>query len=74
MESKVARTIKVHILGRTGREIKEASLEEAKAILKETFADPLGGLVIDRRTGQVISEIGPNVEEVSIVNLMVGGG
>jgi len=74
MESKVARTIKVHILGRTGREIKEASLEEAKAILKETFADSLGGLVVDRRTGQVIWEMGPNVEEVLIVNLMVGGG
>ena len=74
MESKVARTIKVHILGRNGREIKEVSLEEAKTILKETFADSLGGLVVDQRTGQVIWEIGPNVEEVLIVNLMVGGG
>ena len=74
MGAKVARIIKVHILGRNGREIREVGLEEAKTILRETFADPLGGLVIDRRTGQVISEIGQNVEEVLIVNLMVGGG
>jgi len=70
----VARMIKVHLLGRNGQEIKEVGFEEAKALLKETFADPLGGLVVDPRTGQVISEIGPNVEEVLIVNLMVGGG
>jgi len=69
----VARMIKVHILGRNGREIREVSLEEAETILKETYADSLGGLVVDRRTGKVVWEIGPNVEELLIVNQMMGG-
>ena len=69
----MARMIKVHILGRNGRKIKEVSLEEAETILKETYADSLGGLVADRRTGEVIWEIGPNVEELFIVNQMMGG-
>jgi hypothetical protein len=70
----MARMIKVHILGRNGLEIKEVSLEEAETILKETYADSLGGLVADRRTGEVIGEIGPNVEELFIVDQMIGGG
>ena len=70
----MARMIKVHILGRNGLEIKEVSLEEAGTILKETYADSLGGLVADRRTGEVIGEIGPNVEELFIVDQMIGGG
>lgn len=70
----MARMIKVHILGRSGLELREVSLEEAERILKETYADSLGGLVTDRRTGQVISEIGPDVEELLIIGHMVGGG
>ena len=70
----MARMIKVYILGRNGLEKKEVSLEEAEAILEETYADSLGGLVADRRTGAVIWEIGPNVEELFIVNHMMGGG
>jgi hypothetical protein len=70
----MARMIKVHILSRSGREIKEVSLQEAETILKETYADSLGGLVADRRTGEVICEMGPDVEELFIVNFMMGGG
>lgn len=70
----MARVIKVHILGRNGLETKEVSLEEAETILNETYADSLGGLVTDRRTGEVISEIGPDVEELFIVNHIIGGG
>jgi len=70
----MARMIKVHILGRNGLEIKEVSLEEAETILEETYADSLGGLVADRSTGEVIWEIGPNVEELFIVDQMIGGG
>jgi len=66
--------IKVHILGRDGVEIKEVNLQEAERILKETYADPFGGLVADRRTGEVIWEIGPNVEELFIMDQMIGGG
>lgn len=70
----MVRMIKVHILGRNGIEIKEVNLEEADRILKETYADPLGGLVADRRTGEVIWEIGSNVEELLIIDQMIGGG
>ena len=73
-EAEVARMVKVHILGRNGLETSIVSLEEAGRILKETYADSLGGLVADRRTGEVISEIGPDVEELLIVNQMIGGG
>jgi hypothetical protein len=70
----MARMIKVYILGRKGPESREVNLEEAQRILKETYADSLGGLVTDRRTGQVISEIGPEVEELFIISHVVGGG
>ena len=70
----MARMIKVHVLGRNGLETSEVSLEEAETILKETYADSLGGLVADRRTGQVISEIRPDVEELFIIDHMIGGG
>jgi hypothetical protein len=65
--------IKVYILGRDGLK-KEASLEEAEVILPETYADSLGGLVADRRTGKVIGEIGPDVEELLMANHLIGGG
>jgi hypothetical protein len=70
----MARMIKVHVLGRNGLEINEVSLEEAERILKETYADSLGGLVADKRTGKVIEEIGPDVEELLIINYIIGGG
>ena len=61
-------------MGRNGIEIKKVNLQEAERILRETYADPLGGLVSDRRTGEVIWEIGPNVEEVFVMDNMIGGG
>lgn len=70
----MTRIIKVHILGRNGLEIREVNLEEAERILKETYADPLGGLVADKRTGEVIWELDPNVEELIVVDQMIGGG
>lgn len=70
----MARRIKVYVSGRNGLQTNEVSLEEAKTILQETYADSLGGLVADRRTGEVIWEIGPNVEELYIMEHMVGGG
>jgi hypothetical protein len=70
----MARMIKVYVSGRSGLQTREVSLEEAKTILQETYADSLGGLVADRRTGEVIWEIGPDVEELYIIEHMVGGG
>ena len=70
----MARVIKVHTLGRNGTEIRGVSLREAERILKDIYADPLGGLVSDRRTGEVIWEIGPEVKELFVMDHMVGGG
>jgi hypothetical protein len=70
----MTRTIKVHTMGRNGLETKEVSLEEAQAILEETDADSLGGLVVDRKTGKVIWKIGPEIEELFIVYHPIGGG
>ncbi len=70
----MARMIKVYIMGRNGLEEREVSFEEAEAILEETYADSLGGLVADKRTGEVIWQMGPDVEELFIVEHAIGGG
>ena len=70
----MARMLKVHILGRNGVEIKEVSLKEAERILKATYADPMGGLVSDRKTGEIIWKIGPDTEELFILDHVIGGG
>jgi hypothetical protein len=66
--------IKVFIFGRNGLVKREVSLEEAEAILQKTYADSLGGLVADRRTGEVITEIGADVQELLVLNHMMAGG
>ena len=68
----MTRIIKVHTLG--SDEIREVTLEEAERIREDTCNDPMGGLVADFRTRQVIPKIGPNVEEIIIVEQMLGGG
>lgn len=73
-EAEPARTIKVYILGRKGQELRRVSLDEAERILKETYTDPMGGLVVNRKTGEVVWEIGPDVEELSVIDQMIGGG
>jgi hypothetical protein len=70
----MARMIKVFIFGRNGLVKREVSLEEAEAILQKTYADSLGGLVADRRTGEVITEIGADVQELLVLNHMMAGG
>lgn len=70
----MARLIKVHISGRNGVEVKEVDFREAERLLKETYADPMGGLVADKKTGEVIWDIGPDVEELYIIDHIIGGG
>lgn len=69
---KMARMIKVRTLGR--EEIKEVTLQEAERILEDTYNDSMGGLVADVRTGQVIARMSPDVEEIIILEQMLGGG
>jgi len=70
----MARTIKVRTLGRDGAEIQEVTLQEAEKILEDTYNDDLGGLVADGKTREVIWTIGPEVEEIIVIPVLLGGG
>jgi hypothetical protein len=68
----MTRKIKVRTLG--SKEIREVTIQEAEKILEDTYNDPVGGLVADARTGEVIYKISPNVEQIVIMEQMLGGG
>jgi hypothetical protein len=68
----LGKMVRVRILG-TDR-AREVPLEEAREILEKTYNDPLGGLVTDARTGEVIWQIGPDTEEILVIEQMIGGG
>lgn len=70
----MVRKIKVYLESRSGLEIKDMSPEEAEKLLKETYNDSLGGLIYDKKTGEVISRINPDTEEILIINQVLGGG
>lgn len=55
-------------------EVKQVSREEAERIIREVYADPLGGYAVNRQTGQVVSELGSDVEDLLIVDEIMGGG
>ncbi len=65
------RTIKVHRLAMDGTETKEVNLQEAKRIVAEAYAH--GGLVVNKKVGEVIDELASNVEEILIVEAVAGG-
>jgi len=67
----MGRGIKVYRPGRYREEIKEVELHEAEKILQDA---PGRYLVIDRKTHEVITEIGPDVEEITIKPLLLSGG
>ncbi len=64
-------TIKVHKTGVT--EVKEVTLEEAQKLLEDAYNDPIGGIVADAITGEVIWRIAPEVKEIIIVQMLGGG-
>jgi hypothetical protein len=68
----MAKTVRVRVMG--AGETREVSFEEAREILEKTYNDPLGGLVADARTGEIIWQIGPDTEEIVIIEQMIGGG
>ncbi len=68
------RKIRVHFSGRNDTAAIEVGLEEAMKILTETYSDPVGGLVVNKETGEVIVEISPDVKELLIIDHIVGGG
>lgn len=53
-------------------ESKEVSLEEAKEILEQTLND--SGLVADAKRNKIIYRMGPEIEEINILEAFIGGG
>jgi len=74
MDKNRERKIKVYITGSRGTQVKEVCLAEAENIVKKTYADPVGGLVANHKTGEIISEITPEVDELIIIDHAIGGG
>ncbi len=68
----MSRRIKVRTLGK--ETVREVDLFEAQRLLERIYKDPVGGLVIDAKSRQVIWEIGPEVEEMIIMEQWLGGG
>jgi len=69
--AKMGRKIKVHRMGKYREQIEEIDLEEVKRILEDVCGR---SIVIDRKTHKIITEIGPDVEEISIKLTLMGGG
>jgi len=68
----MVRMIKVRTLG--SEEIREVNVQEAEKILEDTYKNPVGGLVADARTREAIWQISPDIEEIIIIEQMLGGG
>jgi uncharacterized SAM-dependent methyltransferase len=63
--------IKVHRFGQHGLEIVEVDLVSAAQILEQAYAR--AGLVVNKKTGEVIDKIDSRVEEIFIVEMLEGG-
>ncbi len=68
----MSRRIKIRTLGK--ETVREVDLFEAERTLQRIYNDPIGGLVVDAKTRQVIWQIGPEVEEMMIMEQWLGGG
>jgi hypothetical protein len=66
----MVRMIRVHSIGKAEKEV---TLQEAEKILEDTYNDPIGGLVADATTGEVIWRIEPEVKEIVILHILGGG-
>ncbi len=53
--------------------VKEVTLQEAQQILENIYTDPTGGVVANGKTGEIISQIGPNIDEIVVIQHMLGG-
>lgn len=66
------RMIRVRTIGKGT--IQEVTLQEAQRIVEEIYNDRVGGLAMDAKTGKVIWQIGPEVEEIKILEQSFIGG
>ncbi len=68
----MVRMVKVRAI--SSDEVKEVTLQEAEKILEDTYNDPMGGLVVDARTREVIFRLSADIDEIIVLEQMLGGG
>ena len=64
--------ITVRVMGK--KETKQVTLEEARKIMEQVLDDPIGGIVANAKTRQVIWKLESDVDEILIMEKMFGGG
>jgi len=67
----MAQKIKVYRIGDRGMEFEEINFDEAERLLEEVHAR--GSVVLNKKGGEIIDKVGPDIEELLIVNLISGG-
>jgi hypothetical protein len=67
----MAQTIKIERMGDNGMEIEEVTLQEAKKIVKEAYAQ--GRLVLDKQKGEITEEVRKDTKELLIIKMVAGG-
>ncbi len=65
------RKIRVYGRNKFKMEVREVDLQEAEKILRDSFQKYL---VIDRKTHEFITEITPDVVEITLLPILVAGG
>ena len=68
----MTKIVKVRVIGSS--EVREVTFEQAREIIEETYNNPVGGMVTDAKTGGIIWQISPNIEEIVVIEQMIGGG
>ena len=63
--------VKVYRSGDKGIEVEEVDIEAARKIVEE--ARGRGRVIVDKKIGEVIEDLKPNVEELLIVDIVEGG-
>jgi len=58
-------------MGDNGMEIEEVTLQEAKKIVKEAYAQ--GRLVLDKQKGEITEEVRKDTKELLIIKMVAGG-
>lgn len=65
------RMVKVRLATERGMETKEVNVQEAERILDEAYE--AGAIVTNAITGEVIFNVGANVEELVVTRILAGG-
>jgi (2Fe-2S) ferredoxin len=68
---RVANKVRVYRSGDKGIEVEEVDMEAAKKILEEACSQ--GKCVIDKISGTMVDDVGPDVKELLIVDIVEGG-